>query len=432
MTKRANPLGPRLRSLRRSQGLTQAELAGPRYSAAYVSTIEAGRRNPSAGALKFFAERLGIDQDELATGVPSRLPVELELRLQETYSSLFSGSYAEAARAFAEIGEMATDHGLSRIEAKALEGRGLAAERRGEPGRALELYEAAVERFSGEPMPERADAVAGIARCQQMLGNTRLAVHTLETYLLELEKSGLVEPGAAMRIYSSLIWPLSELGLEDQAAVAAAEALRLETRVKDAPKVASMHLNVARQLLHQGDVDDALTSLKRAEDLYRSLNWQAQLARAYVNRAIVLANQGHFEEARAAHVEALHLLEKTSTPLTRARALNELAKIERLAGDIQAAKRAVGDALALLEQVDVGELALAHRELGLCHLAESDHDDAEKELRTAVSLFRRSENRLQVAATYRLLGDLLQETGRGQGALEAYRDGLLSLEAPAA
>ena len=54
-------LGTRLRRLRRDQGLTQRQLGAPRYTHAYVSTIEAGRRRPSREALEHFASNLGVD-----------------------------------------------------------------------------------------------------------------------------------------------------------------------------------------------------------------------------------------------------------------------------------------------------------------------------------------------------------------------------------
>lgn len=58
-------LGRRLRELRIAAGLTQAELAGSRFSHAYVSVLEAGRREPSRTAVDYFAQRLGVPSEEL-------------------------------------------------------------------------------------------------------------------------------------------------------------------------------------------------------------------------------------------------------------------------------------------------------------------------------------------------------------------------------
>lgn len=58
-------VGRRLRELRLAAGMTQAELAGRRFSHAYVSVLEAGRREPSRAAVEYFAQRLGVSVEEL-------------------------------------------------------------------------------------------------------------------------------------------------------------------------------------------------------------------------------------------------------------------------------------------------------------------------------------------------------------------------------
>ena len=58
-------MGRRLRELRLAAGMTQAELAGRRFSHAYVSVLEAGRREPSRAAVEYFAQRLGVAVEEL-------------------------------------------------------------------------------------------------------------------------------------------------------------------------------------------------------------------------------------------------------------------------------------------------------------------------------------------------------------------------------
>lgn len=74
-------IGKNLRKLRSERGLTQAELAGDAYTHAYVSTIEAGRRSPSRNALLYFADRLGVDPEELSTGRAAEWQVELAQEL---------------------------------------------------------------------------------------------------------------------------------------------------------------------------------------------------------------------------------------------------------------------------------------------------------------------------------------------------------------
>ncbi|MGW4647236.1 helix-turn-helix domain-containing protein, partial [Kitasatospora sp. NPDC004289] len=89
-------IGQRLQQLRRERGLTQRALAGEGYTAAYVSTLEAGRVRPSEAALRYLAERLGVTQDELATGRPAHLATELRLDLTEAQAALATGDRAAA------------------------------------------------------------------------------------------------------------------------------------------------------------------------------------------------------------------------------------------------------------------------------------------------------------------------------------------------
>lgn len=54
-----------LRRRRLAAGMTQVQLAGPKYSHPFVSSIESGRRGASKEAVDYFAQRLGISTHEL-------------------------------------------------------------------------------------------------------------------------------------------------------------------------------------------------------------------------------------------------------------------------------------------------------------------------------------------------------------------------------
>lgn len=57
--------GARLRSVRQSAGLSQAEAGGDQYSASYISHLESGRRQPTDEVITHLAIRLGVGLDEL-------------------------------------------------------------------------------------------------------------------------------------------------------------------------------------------------------------------------------------------------------------------------------------------------------------------------------------------------------------------------------
>lgn len=420
-------LGDRMRRLRVERDLTQAELAEPDYTAAYISTIEAGRRIPSPAAVAHFANRLQIDPEELATGRPTSLPAELRFKLQEGFHKLYSAEYMAAEKQFKDINDAAQRYAMVRIAAQARVGLGIAAERQNDPQKGAVHFAAARELLQNEPAPIWVESVAGAARCAQMSGDVREAIHGLETYILVLNKNGLLDPLALMRAHSSLIWPYTEVGLFKKAREAAEEALRLEPRVDQPEQVANMHLNVARELLRVGRTDDALVSLQRAEDLYTNLHWNTELARAHANRGIVYAENGDLATARRELEVSLELIEGAPDTLIQARSLNELAKIERLAGEGDRAVEMLTRAISMLQDGDIAELALANHELGRC-LVDKNPVTAEEHLQEAIKLYERAGKSMQAATAYRELGDLLSERGELDRGRNAYREGLVFLE----
>src|SRR5207302_8830697 len=64
-------VGARIRSLRTARGLTQAQLAEPQYTKAYISMLESGRTRASMKALEHIAGRLGVQPSDLLGGPPS-------------------------------------------------------------------------------------------------------------------------------------------------------------------------------------------------------------------------------------------------------------------------------------------------------------------------------------------------------------------------
>jgi len=61
-------------------------------------------------------------------------------------------------------------------------------------------------------------------------------------------------------------------------------------------------------------------------------------------------------------------------------------------------------------------------------LSEKDPSAAEKSFRVAIELYERSEQSIDIAVTYRALGDVLKNRGEHEAGCEAYRTGILALE----
>jgi tetratricopeptide (TPR) repeat protein len=420
-------LGTRLRKIRTDRGLTQKELAAPSYTHAYISTIEAGRRTPSRDALDHFASKLGVGVEELLTGRPPDLVPQLRLRLSTARRQVSAGEFEGADEEYARVAREARRYGLVRIEAKAQQGRGLAAERSGNLEIAVEHYETAEEILDGESPVARADVVSAKARCLQMLGDTRYAAYAIESLLEMLERRELRDPTALVRLHTSLVAAYFELGLYKKASASADKALSMASNVEDPEGLAAMHINAARVLLHDGRSEDAEESLRRAEELYKQLDLQSETASAYLAQGYIMARERRVDDARTKLKLAIEHFERYPNPVDEANAINELARLERLDGKEKVALELLEHSIKLLQDSDVAELALAYRERGLC-LAATDVTLAEKSFRTAIELYERAEETVQLPATYRALGDLLAQQGDRDGGCEAYRTGIVVLE----
>jgi tetratricopeptide (TPR) repeat protein len=420
-------IGTRMRRLRLAKGMTQRELAEPKYTHAYISTIEAGRRIPSRPALEFLAKQLGVDVDELATGKPADLEPRLEARLMEARIDVSGGKLDQAEEALGSVVKEARRYHLARLEAKAEDAMGLILERRGKPEAALERYQRAEEILRTESPTTWVDAVAGKARCFHSLGDVRYEIHILESLLGTLEREKLDDPDALARLHAALIYAYIEAGLYTKAAESAAIVGALAAKVTDPLRVAQMNLNVARLYLVQGHIEDAERSLQRCEDLYRQLNLKTELGYAYLAKGYVLTRAGKLDEARKELEGALGVFEDTADGKDLTRTLNELARVERLEGHLDRARELLERSISITGDSDTPILAWAHRELGLV-LADVDPSVAEKNFRIAIELYERAEQAVDIAVTYRALGDLLRARGEEEASGEAYRTGILALE----
>lgn len=420
-------VGARIKRLRKAAKLTQSEVAEPQFSASYLSVVESGQRQPTQKMLEHIGQRLGIDPEELLTGRSRREEMGLDLQLQEAREHLRLGDLDGAARLAQSVAERARTLGLGRLEARSCELLGSIEERHGQAGDALTLYQRAEERWRSESMHLAFETKAGLARCHLALGDPRLAVHLLESYLLELQTEGVPDPTATMRAHSTLVICYSALGFPEKAADAAEKAQALSPRVLDPEQLACMRMNVARSLYEQGHMNDALDAIRSAEQAYLTLGWQLDAAGAKLNRAIVRMDRGDLDSARVDLKEALGTYKNAKQSVDVARTLNELGRLERIAGRPDEGIAFLREAQEHLSNGDFSERALNLRELGMC-LQETSPNEAKSHLRRAIDLHILAGSDRDVAKTYKLLGDLHSRDGDVEASAQAYRAGIEALE----
>jgi tetratricopeptide (TPR) repeat protein len=419
-------LGASLRRLRLAKGMTQRELASPFYTHAYISTIEAGRRQPSPTAMKHFADKLGIDVDDLASGRPAGLVRELEAALADARIAASDGRFEMAEAALSSAARRARRYGLRRVEARAHEIRGLILERSGRPEAALEEYEAA-ERLLHDAEPAASvDAVAGKARSLQALGDTRYAIFVLES-LKRLMPIG-ADVSSLAHIRAALLDAYLDAGLVRAAEDVGRELERLEPRLHDAVREGQVHLYLARLRVTQGRPREADRLLAAAAEAYESSGLRTETAYAYLARGCLLSREDKLAAAERDLQRARRVFEETRNEKELNNTMIELARVERVRGRFEQAHSLLNDVIDRLRGGNAQLLAWAHRELGLL-FSDREHARSEKHLRIAVELFDRADETIETATTYRILGDVLRADGQEQAALEAYSTGIHRLPA---
>ncbi|MEU3823635.1 helix-turn-helix domain-containing protein [Streptomyces sp. NPDC030392] len=423
-------IGRRVQRLRAARGMTQRQLAEPSYTAAYVSTLEAGRVRPSEAALRFLADRLGTSYEELATGRPARLATELRLGLTDAQRVLATGSAAEAAGLYGRLLADAERHGLAPERAEAHLGLGDCALETGDLEGAARHFTEAERLLADEPLPRRARAVRGRAVAHLLAGELRYACYLLESAIDELTGGGLADPEALVMLYAAVIGPYIDMGAHARAAHAAELALALAPRVDDPALVAGMHRQVARTFLAEGRIADADASLAKAQAMYRQLRLGTDLAHCHWMRGYVKAQSGELLAAEAELRTARDMLAARRAELYTAQVEVELADVLRRLGRYEEAAALLSPVLGLDDGRGAVHAGGAHRLLGLIAEERGELEAAEEHYVLALGLLERSGATGDLADLCRLLGDLLRRTGRVEAALDAYRTGLGHRAAP--
>jgi transcriptional regulator with XRE-family HTH domain len=182
-------VGERVRNLRLTRRLSQAQLAGHDLSDSYISLIESGKRTPTPTVLRMLAERLGCTPEYLAEGVEPEQRAHLEVRERHAHLALLAGDPSAADSGFADVIARSDDQDLT---SRARWGRARALEELGRTEDAITLFEELREQ--AERDPGRASwipAVIALARCYHAVGDLGQAVALGERALARLTHLGL-------------------------------------------------------------------------------------------------------------------------------------------------------------------------------------------------------------------------------------------------
>jgi transcriptional regulator with XRE-family HTH domain len=340
----ARQIGERIREARRRAGLTQQQLAGERYTKAYVSALETGIARPSMVALSYLSDRLGLPPSHfLDEQTPAWTRLEVDMQLA-------SGEWQAAADGYQTLLADTVD---DQIRAELLRGQA----------------EALVRLDRGR------EAVAAAAEAARIFGSLgRVSEEALSRY-----------------------WLAYGLYLSDAEADARSMLQGLLTRVRAGLKVEpefEMRLLIAMAAIESksGNFAESLAHLESARGMADDLD-DRRRAMFLFNLAINYRETGDVEAAIRSGTQGLALLRAAGSSFESAQIENDLAMAYLATGNVARARELAGEARREFEEAgDDRYLSAVLDTEAQVALASGDGDQAIQLARRAVALARQSGN----------------------------------------
>ncbi len=419
-------LRDRIRDLRTQAGLSKTALAKPRYTLSYVSQIEAGRRTPSAEALAFFAERLGVSPRYLATGIPEDIEDRLAYRLEEARVALRGGPPHDALDGLGSVRAQAEEYALPGLRTQALVLIGDALIQQGKVNVAVDVLEEARE----AELSPRAEGlvVAALARAYRMVGDLTYAAEIVEAFLAKRDR-GPLDLSVVVELQSVLISIYFERGDMLRAERAARRALAAAPLLTSLEQRARVYWYAGRVLAEAKRWDEALEVATRARVLMEELDDRRSVARLHNAYAFICieTEPPRAEEARDHLLKAEALLSDLGAPGDLLATYTERGRLalmeDRPEEALEYAERALADSPP--EEL---EWARAVYLKGRALSTLGRNQEARATLREAATCFQTHGARQQEASCWRELGELSLVEGDLEAAVESLKAGLEALD----
>jgi transcriptional regulator with XRE-family HTH domain len=259
MTEQAN-LGPKIRDLRKSKGLTQADFVGTGISSGYMSLIEKGQRYPSLKTLRRISEILGVDLTSDTGNEVAELDVQDQALVEQIKLLLQLNEIAEAQNILTKLSRSAlTSPKVKILEARIdyCNGRYVSAE--------ISLSAILDHVLFGNDPEDKWDAVTLYSSLSYKIGNYLESALRLMMVRSTLAKTGDVE--LDQYVCCLLVARFSELGDFDSASKILKEVESNSTR-KEFPKIRARITWAASNLAYdQGNYPLAMNLALRARAL---------------------------------------------------------------------------------------------------------------------------------------------------------------------
>src|SRR6188508_3520765 len=412
----AQQIGARIRDARKRSGLTQQQLAGDRYTKAYVSALETGIARPSMVALSFLSERLGLPASHfIDESHPAWTRLEVDMRLA-------AGDWQAAADGYTSLLADATDDA---IRADLLRGLAEASARMDQGKEAIAAASEAVRIYAAAGR----ETDAALARYWLAYGlyqsDNELDARSVLTALLEQVRTGLhVEPDFEMRLLTSLAAVESRAGQPSRALSYLEEARGLSADLDDRRRAAFL-FNLAINYREVGDFEAAIRAGTQGMALYRAAGAIFESARIENDLALAYLAVGQIDRARELASDARAQIESTGDERWMAAVADTEAQVALAAGDTAGALRLAADArdYATRSGNELASLAAMLTEARALR-ADGQLPAAEQRFADAAALARSSRVPLRLREVLREWADLRADAGDHRGAYELTSEAL--------
>ena len=408
----ARRVGDRIRQVRTRVGLTQAQLAKGRYTAAYISALERGLAKPSMAALTFLSERLGVSiPDLVAEERPAAVRLEADLLLA-------SGKAQEALDRYDGLLDAAGDDRRNRAEL--LRGKAEALCRLTLGQEAIRPASEAAELFDALAAPaDAAWARYWLAGAHYQADNPAEARGIL-LELLAADRAGLeVAPDFRFRLLTQLgnveawdgEWSRGLTYMEEARSLVDAVSLRQR---------AGFLSSLALQYRRVGDLERSIRVGHESLALYRAADAEQDEAALEINMSLAFLQLGNLERAGEHLRHAREIAERYPGSRLDSDVSEAEAQLAYERGDEQSA---IERAQAALRTNDAGSyLAAVGARLVLARIGRKHQDRtaAESEYRIATDLLTRHRAHSRAREVLAEWAELRTEAGDHAGANELY------------
>jgi tetratricopeptide (TPR) repeat protein len=428
----AAALGERVRLLRRSAGLSQAELAAGRFSKAYLSQIERGKTRPTRETLEWLAGKLETDAEYLEHGVTRADAKRLEAEARAAELQLEEHEYEDALAAFRRVRAGSGAIAAPALTLRLLRGEAWALIRTGRLDEAMSVLEgaAAVTVSSGFTDADRAEVVF-------LVGVVRYHESSIGEAIVLFDQALVLTEGSEERpdrLRSDIFHWRSRAHRRHRDWVAAEEdidrALELAEACGDTRSVADALFQASLVAQRQGRWALARTHAERSRLLFEELGDRATAARLLNNLAGLNHLLGSPDRSIALLEEAFAIFVDLDLAVDAGYVCSSLAEIRLDLGDAALAETQARKALDLLdERADhLQELGTAELALGRSLAAQGRLDEAEGWIARAEATSEQASSMSHRSSAWLARGDVESRRGNDVTAAGLYRRAARALQ----